>query len=410
VSVLMLELDRLAKHFGRQIAVADVSLNVEKGEFVALMGPSGCGKTTLLRMIAGLDKPTAGEIRLWGRRTNEDEPWRRDAPLVWQNYALFPFLNVRKNIEFGLKHRGVPAAARRKKASEWMERFGIGALGERSTTQLSGGQRQRVALARALVTEPEMLLLDEPLSALDPHLKVRMQSELVRLHQGWQGLPLFKHRMRLAREDALGWQHAIVQVAANHSAQGREIEAYCLAIGELIGKVELSDLGPKHRRNAHLARLAGRVEVAPAQIPSAETAASVADGFDLAVRGRIAVGDDLVHALADDLAVLDDKCGEGRRAAGEHLAPADLDSAAHESFRFRHLVILEGRVMRRQYSARSKRLVFEAPSDAALRVATRLRSSPALIWSKSAVMSPPRWVWRPRTKPPGWREACRSTS
>jgi spermidine/putrescine transport system ATP-binding protein len=183
MTVLMLELDRLAKHFGRQVAVADVSLSVEKGEFVALMGPSGCGKTTLLRMIAGLDKPTAGEIRLWGRRTNEDEPWRRDAPLVWQNYALFPFLNVRKNIEFGLKQRGVPAAARRKKAGEWMERFGIGALGERSTTQLSGGQRQRVVLARALVTEPEMLLLDEPLSALDPHLKVRMQSELVRLHR-----------------------------------------------------------------------------------------------------------------------------------------------------------------------------------------------------------------------------------
>lgn len=183
MSVLMLELDRLAKHFGRQVAVAEVSLSVEKGEFVALMGPSGCGKTTLLRMIAGLDNPTAGEIRLWGRRINEDEPWRRDAPLVWQNYALFPFLNVRKNIEFGLKQRGVPAAARRKKAAEWMERFGIGALGERSTTQLSGGQRQRVALARALVTEPEMLLLDEPLSALDPHLKVRMQSELVRLHR-----------------------------------------------------------------------------------------------------------------------------------------------------------------------------------------------------------------------------------
>jgi len=165
MSVLMLELDRLAKHFGRQVAVADVSLSVEKGEFVALMGPSGCGKTTLLRMVAGLDQPTAGEIRLWGRRINEDEPWRRDAPLVWQNYALFPFLNVRKNIEFGLKQRGVPAAARRKKAAEWMERFGIGALGERSTTQLRGpaaargagprpGHRARDVAARRAAQRP----------------------------------------------------------------------------------------------------------------------------------------------------------------------------------------------------------------------------------------------------------------
>jgi spermidine/putrescine transport system ATP-binding protein len=125
VAPVMLELDGLQKRFGNSVAVADVSFSISKGEFIALMGPSGCGKTTTLRMIAGLDKPTAGEIRLWGRRLNEDEPWEREAPLVWQNYALFPFLSVRRNVEFGLKQRGVPLAARKKKADEWLSRLGI---------------------------------------------------------------------------------------------------------------------------------------------------------------------------------------------------------------------------------------------------------------------------------------------
>ena len=129
---VMLELDACEKRFGNSVAVADVSFAISKGEFIALMGPSGCGKTTTLRMIAGLDKPTAGEIRLWGRRLNEDEPWEREAPLVWQNYALFPFLSVRKNVEFGLKQRGVPAAARKKKADEWLARLGITELAERA--------------------------------------------------------------------------------------------------------------------------------------------------------------------------------------------------------------------------------------------------------------------------------------
>ncbi|BDA84890.1 spermidine/putrescine import ATP-binding protein PotA [Aureimonas sp. SA4125] len=183
MTVTMVEIDRLAKRYDGHLAVADVSLTIEKGEFIALMGPSGCGKTTTLRMIAGLDTPSEGEIRIWGRRINDDPPWARDTPLVWQNYALFPFLSVRQNVEFGLKQRGMPGPERAKKAGEWMERMGIAALGDRSPAQLSGGQRQRVALARALATEPEMLLLDEPLSALDPHLKVKMQAELVRLHR-----------------------------------------------------------------------------------------------------------------------------------------------------------------------------------------------------------------------------------
>lgn len=183
MSVVMLELDDLHKSFGESKAVDGVSLTVNKGEFIAIMGPSGCGKTSLLRMIAGLDTPTRGEIRLWKRRINEEPAWERDAPLVWQSYALFPLMSVQKNVEFGLKQRGVPKDRRIKKAQEWMERMGILEFAHRRTDQLSGGQRQRVALARALANEPEMLLLDEPLSALDPHLRIRMQAELVRLHR-----------------------------------------------------------------------------------------------------------------------------------------------------------------------------------------------------------------------------------
>jgi spermidine/putrescine transport system ATP-binding protein len=182
--VTILELDKVAKHYGADnTAVADVSFSIEKGEFIALMGPSGCGKTTTLRMIAGLEQPSAGDIRLWGRRMNDDAPWDRDTPLVWQNYALFPFLSVRKNVEFGLKQRGIAAHRRKEKAEEWLSRMGLAEFANRLPSQLSGGQKQRVALARALATEPEVLLLDEPLSALDPHLKVKMQSELVRLHR-----------------------------------------------------------------------------------------------------------------------------------------------------------------------------------------------------------------------------------
>ncbi len=179
----ILELQDVSKSFGDYKAVTDVSLMIEKGEFIAIMGPSGCGKTTTLRMIAGLDTPTKGQIRLWNRDVSQDAPWERDTPLVWQNYALFPFMTVHRNVEFGLKQRGMPTRERAAKAEEWMTRMGIAQFSARMPGQLSGGQKQRVALARALATEPQILLLDEPLSALDPHLKVSMQAELVRLHR-----------------------------------------------------------------------------------------------------------------------------------------------------------------------------------------------------------------------------------
>ncbi len=173
----------VVKRFGDFTAVKELNLTIRQGEFIAIMGPSGCGKTTTLRMLAGLEQPTEGEIRVDGRVMNDVKPHDRDTPLVWQSLALFPFLNARENVEFGLKMRGVGPNERRERAEAWLDRLGIGQFAERNVEQLSGGQRQRVALARALVTEPKILLLDEPLSALDAHLVIRMQQVLTRLQR-----------------------------------------------------------------------------------------------------------------------------------------------------------------------------------------------------------------------------------
>ncbi|NKB77060.1 MAG: ATP-binding cassette domain-containing protein [Gammaproteobacteria bacterium] len=173
----------VVKYFGNTTAVEKMNLTVKKGEFIAIMGSSGCGKTTTLRMLAGMETPSEGEIRLNGQRINELKPSERNTPMVWQSLALFPFLNVIQNVEFGLKMRGIGTEERRRRSLEWLSRMAIEEFAERSIDQLSGGQRQRVALARALVTEPPVLLLDEPLSALDANLVVRMQGVLSRLQK-----------------------------------------------------------------------------------------------------------------------------------------------------------------------------------------------------------------------------------
>ena len=175
--------DGVSKRYGSVTAVHTMNLEIYEGEFLAIMGPSGCGKTTSLRMLAGLEEPSEGEIRLDGQRINEISSIERDTPMVWQSLALFPFLNVQKNVEFGLKMRGIPAEERQQRARTWLERMEILELADRDISQLSGGQKQRVALARSLVTEPRILLLDEPLSALDANLVVRMQGVLSRLQK-----------------------------------------------------------------------------------------------------------------------------------------------------------------------------------------------------------------------------------
>lgn len=175
--------EKVQKHFGKFVAVKELDFEIREGEFLAIMGPSGCGKTTTLRMLAGLEAPSIGEIRLNGRVMNDVAPHERDTPLVWQSLALFPFLTARENVEFGLKMRGVDKDERKQRALKWLEKMGILEFADRDISTLSGGQKQRVALARSLVMEPQILLLDEPLSALDAHLVIRMQGVLTDLQR-----------------------------------------------------------------------------------------------------------------------------------------------------------------------------------------------------------------------------------
>jgi spermidine/putrescine transport system ATP-binding protein len=171
-------LQDIAKSFDAVEAIKNINLMIRKGEFVAVIGPSGCGKTTILRLIAGLERPTSGKILIEGRDMTNANPWHRKTPMVWQNFALFPFLNVRENVEFGLRQGKLDKKARYAKVDHMLTMVGIPELASRQVSELSGGQKQRVGIARALATDPRVLLLDEPMGALDAHLKVHMQSEL----------------------------------------------------------------------------------------------------------------------------------------------------------------------------------------------------------------------------------------
>jgi putative spermidine/putrescine transport system ATP-binding protein len=173
-----LDLQNLGKAYGDLVAVADFSLAVAKGEFICLLGPSGCGKTTILQMIAGFVTPTTGRILLDGAEISDVRPSKRGLGIMFQSYALFPHMTVAANIAFGLEMRGIPAQERAAQVGEALELVQLGHLAERYPRQLSGGQRQRVALARALVIRPPVLLLDEPMGALDAQLREGMQIEL----------------------------------------------------------------------------------------------------------------------------------------------------------------------------------------------------------------------------------------
>jgi putative spermidine/putrescine transport system ATP-binding protein len=178
-----IRLTGLRKQFGDTTAVDGIDLEVADGEFFAMLGPSGSGKTTVLRMIAGFELPTAGTIELGGADVTRAAPFQRDVNTVFQDYALFPHLSVRQNVEYGLAVRGVRRGQRRARADEALGRVQMAGYGDRKPGQLSGGQRQRVALARALVVRPKVLLLDEPLGALDLKLRQQMQVELKQLQR-----------------------------------------------------------------------------------------------------------------------------------------------------------------------------------------------------------------------------------
>ncbi|KJL23429.1 Spermidine/putrescine import ATP-binding protein PotA [Microbacterium oxydans] len=171
-------IDRVTKRYGTATAVDDLSLDVQPGEFLSLLGPSGCGKTTTLRMIAGFEYPDGGDILISGRSVLNLPPYRREVNTVFQAYALFPHLTVAENVAYGLQQRRVPKAEQRERVSEALDMVQLRAFADRKPTQLSGGQQQRIALSRALINRPSVLLLDEPLAALDRQLREEMQLEL----------------------------------------------------------------------------------------------------------------------------------------------------------------------------------------------------------------------------------------
>ncbi|MFC7228642.1 ABC transporter ATP-binding protein [Salinirubellus salinus] len=176
-----LELDNLRKEFGDLVAVDGVSLTVEEGQFVTIVGPSGCGKSTILRSITGLETPTSGEIRLEGRDITELPPYRRNIGLVFQDYALFPHKTVFENVAFGLKMRGAPEAEQRERVTEMLEMVNLEGYEEKYPGECSGGEQQRIAVARAIAFDPDLVLMDEPLSNLDKNLRTSIRSELRRI-------------------------------------------------------------------------------------------------------------------------------------------------------------------------------------------------------------------------------------
>jgi putative spermidine/putrescine transport system ATP-binding protein len=181
--VARLDIETLAKRYGDFHAVRDVSLKIDDGEFVVLLGPSGCGKTTTLRMVAGFIEPSAGHVRLGGTDVTQLPPWKRNAGMVFQSYALFPHLTVAQNIAFGLEMRKLPRAEVDQRVEEALALVRLAGFGARLPRQLSGGQQQRVALARALAIRPDVLLLDEPLSNLDAKLRQEVRVEIRELQR-----------------------------------------------------------------------------------------------------------------------------------------------------------------------------------------------------------------------------------
>ena len=178
-----IELRHVTKRYGDTVALDDVSMDIEPGEFFCLLGPSGCGKTTTLNLIGGFIPMTSGDLRIEGRTVNDLPPHRRNVNTVFQNYALFPHMNVAENVAFGLRMEKLPGPEVTRRTGEYLDLVGLGGFSHRLPSEMSGGQQQRVALARALAKRPAVLLLDEPLGALDLKLRKQMQTELSRIHR-----------------------------------------------------------------------------------------------------------------------------------------------------------------------------------------------------------------------------------
>jgi putative spermidine/putrescine transport system ATP-binding protein len=219
-----LRIDNLVKAFGANVVVKGANLTFERGEFISLLGPSGCGKTTILRMIAGFERPTSGSILVEGQDISPLAPNQRKVGMVFQAYALFPNMNVEDNVAFGLKIAGMPADQRRVRVDEMLSLIGLKGYGKRFPFEMSGGQQQRVALARALAPKPRMLLLDEPLSALDAKIRVSLRQEIRSIQRELGITTIF---VTHDQEEALSISDRIVVMSAGNVEQfGTPFDVY----------------------------------------------------------------------------------------------------------------------------------------------------------------------------------------
>lgn len=220
----VIEIDDVRKEYPGVVANDDVNLEIKEGEFFTILGPSGSGKSTLLQMITGIETPTSGDIFISGQRVNDIKPYNRSTSLVFQEYALFPHMTARENVEYGLKLRGVDEAERRRRARQMFELMELGDKEDRKITDLSGGERQRVATARSLVIEPDVLLLDEVLGSLDEKLAKEMQVELKRLQEEIGKTFVF---VTHSQEEAFSMSDRIAIMNQGDVAQvGRPLEVY----------------------------------------------------------------------------------------------------------------------------------------------------------------------------------------
>ncbi|OIJ92591.1 spermidine/putrescine ABC transporter ATP-binding protein [Streptomyces sp. MUSC 14] len=280
------EFRALRREFGFTVALDGLDLTVRPGEFLALLGPSGCGKTTALRMLAGFEHPDSGAVLVDGEDVTRVPAHRRDAGMVFQSYSLFPHLNAVDNVAFGLRMRGVRAGERRSRAAELLELVGLGDKGERYPHQLSGGQQQRIALARALALRPRVLLLDEPLSALDAKVRLSLREEIRRLQQELGITTLF---VTHDQEEALSVADRVAVMRAGRLEQ-------CAEPAELYGRPATAFVaefvGTMSRIPGELAD--GTVQVLGRRLP-ADGNGDVPDGpVDVLVRPEA------VHVSADE--------------------------------------------------------------------------------------------------------------
>jgi multiple sugar transport system ATP-binding protein len=256
-------LRRVAKQFGDQKVVHDIDLDVAHQEFVVLVGPSGCGKSTTLRMIAGLEDATSGDIMIDGRVVNEVAPKDRDIAMVFQDYALYPHMSVYDNLAFGLQMQDVPKREIAERVRAAADVLGIEALLERRPRQLSGGQRQRVAMGRAIVRRPKVFLFDEPLSNLDAQLRVQMRTEIKKLHRRVATTVVYVthdqvEAMTLADRIVVMRGGAIEQVGTPDEVYNRPASRF---VGGFIGSPMMNFLGGRIDRAAHMVALADGIRI-----------------------------------------------------------------------------------------------------------------------------------------------------